>query len=332
MASERPGGYSSQADGSMTGNSSHVARSPVSAQHQPPNSYGQQFAASRPSASPAPALLHHGSYGSHTSTHQTPVPLTPQATPHATYNSHYANTSTLPTGTLPHTSQTPNPLATYDSYRASGATAVHRASIPITSSSSANAYNPPRPVEVYHLSDNANASIPPDIRAQFHRDEQDHILFFTAPPLDVPRIPGAAEKLGHSIKYLAAKAREHNASSATQTATPPNATTDEKPDLKRKTPDADSRASEIPRLKSHALEVLSAQIQGGTEEIYKEMYGPGWKGVMQAGEEKLRAVQAEEQAKKEAMARSERERGERKRIRLGRVGVEAAGFVRDEGF
>jgi chromatin structure-remodeling complex subunit RSC1/2 len=148
----------------------------------------------------------------------------------------------------------------------------------------------------------------------------------------VPRIPGAAKKLGHSIKYLAAKARERNASSATQTATSPNATTDEKPDLKRKTPDADPRASEIARLKSHALEVLGAQIQGGTEEIYKEMYGPGWEGVMQAGEEKLRAVQAEEQAKKEAMARSERERGERKRIRLGRVGVEAAGFVRDEGF
>lgn len=330
MASERPGGYSTQADGGMAGNSSHVVRSPVSAQHQPQNSYGQQFAASRPSASPAPALLHHGSYGSHTGTHQTPVPLTPQATPHATYNSHYASTSTLPTGTLPHTSQTPNPLANYDSYRTSGATAVHRASIPITSSSSANAYNPPRPIEVYRLSDNANASIPPDIRAQFHRDEQDHILFFTAPPLDVPRIPGAAKKLGHSIKYLAAKAQERAASEAKKDATSPDAATDEKPDLKRKTPETDSRASEIARLKSRALEVLGAQIQEGTEKIYKDMYGPEWKEVMQAEEEKLSALQADEAANKEMMARNERERGERKRIRLG--GVEAAGFVRDEGF
>jgi len=264
--------------------------------------------------------------------HQTPVPLTPQATPHATYNSHYASTSTLPTGTLPHTSQTPNPLANYDNYRTSGATTVPRASIPIASSSSANAYNPPRPVEVYHLSDNANASIPPDIRAQFHRDEQDHILFFTAPPLDVPRIPGAAKKLGHSIKYLAAKARERAASEAKKdTTTCPVAATDEKAELKRKTPDPDARASEIARLKSHALEVLGSQIQEGTEKIYKEMYGPEWRGVMQAEEERLRALQAEEQAKKEVMARNERERRERKRIRLG-GGAEAVGFVKEEGF
>jgi hypothetical protein len=60
------------------------------------------------------------------------------------------------------------------------------------------------------------------------------------------------------------------------------------------------------------------------------MYGPEWKEVMQAEEEKLRALQAEEQAKKEMMARNERERRERKRIRLG--GMEAVGFVKEEGF
>jgi chromatin structure-remodeling complex subunit RSC1/2 len=330
MASERPGGYSGQADGGISGNSSHVARSPVSAQHQPPNSYGQQFAVSRPSASPAPALLHHSSYGSLTSAHQTPVPLTPQATPHSTYNSHYASTSGLPTTTLPHSSQTPNPLSTYDSYRTSGAAAVHRASIPITSSSSANAYNPPRPVEVYHLSDAANASIPPDIRAQFHRDEQDHILFFTAPPLDVPHIPGAAKKLGHSIKYLAAKARERTTSSATLADASSTTATDAKLDLKRKTPDIDPRAEEIKRLKSRALEVLGSQIQDGTEKIYRDMYGSEWKEMMLAEEERLKALQTEEAVKKEVVARNETERGERKRIRLG--GVDVAVVAKDEGF
>jgi chromatin structure-remodeling complex subunit RSC1/2 len=184
-------------------------------------------------------------------------------------------------------------------------------------------------VEVYHLSDTANASIPPDIRAQFHRDEQDHILFFTAPPLDVPRVPGAAKKLGHSIKYLAAKARERASSEAAQNSTAPDAAKDSTPDLKRKTPDKDSRGEEIKRLKSRALEVLGSQIQEGTEKIYKEMYGSEWKEVIQAEEEKLRAVQAEELAKKEMMARNERERGERKRIRLG---GEAVVVVRDEGF
>jgi hypothetical protein len=65
-------------------------------------------------------------------------------------------------------------------------------------------------VEVYHLSDSANASIPTDIRAQFHRDEHDRILFFTAPPMDASLIPESTKTFGHSIPYLAAKARERD--------------------------------------------------------------------------------------------------------------------------
>lgn len=316
MASERPGGYNSQADGLMTGSSSHITRSPVSTQHQSQNSYGQQFTTSRPSASPAPALLHHSSYGSHTSTHPTPVPLTPQATQHVAYNTNYPTTSTLPTSTLSHATQTPNPLANYDSYRTSGATATHRTSIPITSSSAAG-YNPPRPVEVYHLSDSANASIPYDIRAQFHRDEHDRVLFFTAPPLDVPRIPGSAKKLGHSIRYLAAKAQERTPSETKRNITITTTETDGAADLKRKSEEVDERAEEIKRLKGRALEVLGSQIKAGTEEIYKEMNGANWREVMQVDEEKLRLAQTEEQARKEMMAKRERERMERKRIRLG---------------
>lgn len=69
-------------------------------------------------------------------------------------------------------------------------------------------YNPnaPRPVEVFHLSDAANAAIPEDIRDQFHCDDHGRVLFFSAPPVDF--IPSSKQKLGHSLKYLATK-EEH---------------------------------------------------------------------------------------------------------------------------
>lgn len=69
-------------------------------------------------------------------------------------------------------------------------------------------YKAPQPVEVYILSDHANASIPPDIRDQFQRDEQGRVLFFTAPPVNSSRIvQKEGSSLGHSAKYLAAKTK-----------------------------------------------------------------------------------------------------------------------------
>jgi chromatin structure-remodeling complex subunit RSC1/2 len=318
------GAYGTQTDAAMGITPSHNSRSPLVAPHQTQGSYGQQFAPSRPPASPAPALVHHSSYGSHSSTHQTSVPPTPQAAPHtSSYNNHYSSASTLPTASVPHTSQTPNPLAAYDTYRSSVPTPTNRAALPIPASSSSNAYNPPRPVEVYHLSDGANASIPADIREQFHRDEHGRVLFFTAPPLDVSPVPEATKKkLGHSLKYLAVKSREKRAPSDESQVTANSAPIkDEKPQLKREMEDVDERTEEIKRLKVHALEVLGSQIQDGTERIYKEMYGDEWKEMLQVEEVGLRIVQAEEAAKKAEIEKRERIREEQKVIKLGRSGL-----------
>jgi chromatin structure-remodeling complex subunit RSC1/2 len=68
-------------------------------------------------------------------------------------------------------------------------------------------YKAPQPVEVYILNDHANASIPPEIRQQFQRDEQGRILWFTTPPLNAsPIVHRPGQPLGHSARYLAAKA------------------------------------------------------------------------------------------------------------------------------
>lgn len=78
-------------------------------------------------------------------------------------------------------------------------------------SSGANAYNPPPAQEVFRLSDNANASIAPDVRRQFHCDDNGNVLFFTAPPQDAPRLPKSSRLLGHSLRYRLEKLRAEKA-------------------------------------------------------------------------------------------------------------------------
>ena len=59
------------------------------------------------------------------------------------------------------------------------------------------------------MADHANASIPLEIREQFQRDEKGRILFFTAPPLNVEQpLTKDGRALGHSARYLAAKAKK----------------------------------------------------------------------------------------------------------------------------
>ncbi|KAI9738207.1 MAG: hypothetical protein M1834_008705 [Cirrosporium novae-zelandiae] len=105
-------------------------------------------------------------------------------------------------------------------------------------------YNAPRPAEVYTLSDAANAAIPPEIRNQFHCDNNGHIVFFTKPPLvthapdgtpyNYNEMPETSENItqngvkipdidisnpsitingavAHSARYLAAKAKRSEA-------------------------------------------------------------------------------------------------------------------------
>lgn len=69
-----------------------------------------------------------------------------------------------------------------------------------------NAYNPPRPPEVYTLPEPINDALPRDVREGFERDREGRVLFFTAPPLDRSnKLAPTSAELGHSIKYLAGR-------------------------------------------------------------------------------------------------------------------------------
>lgn len=67
-------------------------------------------------------------------------------------------------------------------------------------------YKAPNPVEVFHLPDAANASIPEDIRNQFQFDSQNRLLLFPTPPVGATE--SSKPRLAHSTEYIAFKAKE----------------------------------------------------------------------------------------------------------------------------
>lgn len=300
------------------GNMTHTAPSPAPAQ-QTLNSYGQQFSAVRPSASPAPQLHQHSSYNSYTAVDAAP-PQTPSFTPSTSHTNFAATHAPPPTAhaSVPQHPNTPNPLANYDSSGYARSVPQPRSYVAPPAGSHTNAYNPPRPVEVYHLSDVANASIPPDIREQFHRDENDRILFFTAPPLDVPRVPGGAPVQGHSLKYLAKKAKDEEALEEARAERLRSIEELASKKRKRYIAELERRKSEKQRLEEQAVEAWLKQMNAGTLKIYRNMFSDDAEAVMEEERLRLEKVHAEVAREKERVAREERERKERDVIQIRR--------------
>lgn len=138
--------------------------------------------------------------------------------------------------------------------------------------SGASVYNPnaPRPIEVFHLSDAANLAIPADIREQFHCDDKGHVLFFSAPPLDV--IPPTEPRLGHSLKYLAAK-EDYQKKVAERKRKKADDQAQRDQDAKRRRADEETAlASRIQTLAPKAIDRMSHQIIAGTDQLYKAIY------------------------------------------------------------
>lgn len=169
-------------------------------------------------------------------------------------------------------------------------------------------YKTPQPVEVYHLNDQANQSIPPDIRAQFHQDEQGRVLFFTAPPLDPPTPVKEGAALGHSARYLAAKAKreallaEKRKQDEAQLAERAEA-------AKRANVENEKRfVDSVKDLGVKALETLEAQLAEATRKEFEGLFAQDVEKGMAAELERLAKVQKDAGTRvKEVMRRRERE-------------------------
>lgn len=128
-------------------------------------------------------------------------------------------------------------------------------------------YNPnaPRPVEVFHLSDAANAAIPEDIRTQFHCDDQGRVLFFSAPPVDF--IPPSTQNLRHSLKYLAAK-ETHQVKVEERKRKLADSKKEHDENAKRSRADSEHLlAGRVKDLTEKACETLIGRITAGTDEL-----------------------------------------------------------------
>ena len=142
--------------------------------------------------------------------------------------------------------------------------------------SQTNTYNPPRPTEVWTLADTANSSIPVDIRAQFHHDEYGKIIFFTSPPLDANPVPEEVQNLGHSLRYLADKARNKEADEKKRKAREIELETAATERLKRIKADEEGNKQWILDQKAKALQSWSTDTDKGTDELYKTLHGENW--------------------------------------------------------
>ncbi|KAJ5798199.1 Bromodomain [Penicillium pulvis] len=133
-------------------------------------------------------------------------------------------------------------------------------------------YNPnaPRAVEVFHLSDAANAAIPADIRQQFHCDERGHVLFFSAPPLDI--ITPAQPELAHSLKYLARKEerQKHVAERKRKREEEEKQRSDE--EKRQRVSEETVLEARVEALAPRAIECMVKQVVTGTDELYKIFY------------------------------------------------------------
>jgi chromatin structure-remodeling complex subunit RSC1/2 len=135
-------------------------------------------------------------------------------------------------------------------------------------------YNPnaPRPVEVFHLSDAANAAIPEDIRDQFHCDDHGRVLFFSAPPVDF--IPSSKQKLGHSLKYLATK-EEHQKKVEERKRKLADERMEREDAAKRQRAAVESElAGRAEALTGKAVETLVQRIVTGTDQLYGYLHRP----------------------------------------------------------
>jgi chromatin structure-remodeling complex subunit RSC1/2 len=160
-------------------------------------------------------------------------------------------------------------------------------------------YNPnaPRPVEVFHLSDAANAAIPEDIRHQFHCDDQGRVLFFSTPPVDF--IPPSNPKLGHSLKYLATK-EEHQKKVAERKRKLADEQAEHDEAAKRHRADVETNlAARVQGLTGKAFETLVQRVVSGTGQLLDSLHGAQYDGAMDVDGLRERGALADRLAKEQ---------------------------------
>lgn len=155
-----------------------------------------------------------------------------------------------------------------------------------------NAYIPPRAVEVFTLAEGGNSAIPADIRAQFHHDDAGRIIFYTTPPLDIKPVSESAPELGHSLRYLADKARSKEADQKKRKAREIELEKEADEKVKRTKSNRGTAITAEPKSLANSMENYALEMDKGTDEIYKQLYGENWQEIREQDRNNLAVEQA----------------------------------------
>ncbi|KAH8726652.1 hypothetical protein GQ44DRAFT_650434 [Phaeosphaeriaceae sp. PMI808] len=226
---------------------------------------------------PAPTPQQHHVSAAYTPTHPTHYHAHSQSpAPHA----HQQAPQAPPYQPItPHVPFTPQPTAPMQSYQTPRAAPGYQQ--PYVQQPPAGGYKVPQSVEVFVLNDHANLSIPQEIREQFQRDEKGRILFFTAPPLNVtPPLTKDGRALGHSARFLAAKAKRETMRAAKRKADEAGAADREEASKRAKANEDKKFKQAVSELSTKAIKALEDQLAMATKaELQTTLNGRTAEGV-----------------------------------------------------
>ena len=244
------------------------------------------------SASPVPAM-------------QPSIVSQPATIPHAPQNMNFVPQQPP----IPHTNQYQSPAAAASSYN------------PQSYRPAAVNYNAPPANEVYYLPDAANSSIPQQIRQQFHCDANDRVLFFTSPPLDTlpPYKEGAA--LGHSVRYLAAKAKREALLTEKRQREQAEEPAREEARKKARKAEEEEQKLALRNTTAKALDKLQEQLAEGIRASYRQLSPEHWERDMRMDLDELEKAQAKARRSEQEFAEHERLRREQDFVSITGLGV-----------
>lgn len=170
-------------------------------------------------------------------------------------------------------------------------------------------YRDPPPIEVYTLPDQANLSIPPEVRERYQRDEFGRVLFFTTPPVATSNNTAGTITGGHSVRYLAAKARRAEELAKKRHERDLQKQAEERVSKKARVEAATETEESIKEMKKKALSVMEQQLATAIDGELEDRDLGNLSAAQKAMVEQIRAVEA-----------NETKRAEMRRVKLGEEG------------
>ena len=146
-------------------------------------------------------------------------------------------------------------------------------------------------------------------------------MFFTTPPVDVLPPVNEGSAVGHTAKYLANKIRRKMALKEQRKAAGLPETEEAPVTKKAKITSLAPAQHTVEDLRDKGLKLLIDQMNQGTEQIYRDIYGLQWEEGMKYEQEKLRIAQDEARLQRVGLEASERRRAERDRMSVEEKGL-----------